>query len=84
MVGSFYLAIGVSLLAAARENDYARIHVASFAYVVFAVLEVICVVRYQAVNWFALPGQLLVVVLVALIVLGVAGIQGYRAARSAG
>lgn len=84
MVGSFYLAFGVSLLAAARENDYARIHVASFAYVAFAVLEVICVVRYLAVNWYEPQGQLLALVLVALIVLGVAGIQGYRAARSAG
>jgi hypothetical protein len=84
MVGSFYLAFGVSLLSAAREDDYVRIHVASFAYVAFAVLEVISVVRYQAVNWLELPGQLLAVVLGALFVLGAAGIQGHRAARSTG
>jgi hypothetical protein len=81
MVESFYLAFGVSLLAAVRENDYARVHVASFAYVAFAVLEVITVLRYPTVNWFELPGQLLGWVLLALVVLGIAGVKGYLAVR---
>lgn len=81
MIGSFYLAFGVSLHAAARENDYARIYVASFAYVAFVVLQVITVMRYQPVNWFELPGQLLAVVLLALTVLGVSGVYGYRYSR---
>jgi hypothetical protein len=82
MIGSFYLAFGVSLLAAARENDYARIHVASFAYLAFVMLQTINVVRYQAVNWFELPGQLLAGVLVALLILGATGVYGYLTSRS--
>ncbi len=82
MVGSFYLAFGVSLISAARENDYVRIHVASFAYVAFAVLQTITVLRYQPVNWVELPGQMLVVVLIMLIVIGAKGVQGYRNSRS--
>jgi len=78
MVGSFYLAFGVSLLAAARENDYARIYVASCAYVVFSVLQALTVVRYQPLSMSGLPGQLLVGVLLALLVLGVAGVAGRR------
>lgn len=83
MVGSFYLAFGVSLLAAARENDYARIHVASFAYVAFTVLQAITIVRYQPVNWLEFPGQLLAAMLLALIALGAAGVHGYQTTRSA-
>jgi len=83
MVGSFYLAFGVSLLAAARENDYARIHVASFAYVAFGVLQTITIVRYQPANWFEFPGQLLAAILLALIALGVAGVHGHQTTRSA-
>ena len=83
MVGSFYLAFGVSLLAAARENNYARIHVASFAYVAFAVLQAITIVRYQPVNWLEFPGQLLAAMMIALIALGAAGVHGYRTTRSA-
>jgi len=83
MIGSFYLAFGVSLLAAARENDYARIHVASFAYLAFAVLQAINIVRYQAVNWLELPGQLLAGVLIALLILGTTGVYGYLVNRPA-
>jgi len=83
MIGSFYLAFGVSLLAAVRENDYARIHVASFAYVAFAVLQAITLVRYQPVNWLEFPGQLLAAMLLALLALGAAGAYGDRATRPA-
>lgn len=82
MVGSFYLAFGVSLFAAAWENDYARIHVASFAYVAFVVLQAITIMRYQAVNWLEYPGLLMAGMLFALLVIGVAGVLGYRGTRS--
>lgn len=77
MVGSFYLALAVSLFVAARENSYTRIHVASFAYVVFAVLQAITMMRYPVVNWLELPGLLLVVVLLALFAIGAAGVRGH-------
>jgi hypothetical protein len=82
MVGSFYLAFAVSLFAAARENDYARIHVASYAYVVFAALQVVTAVRYPAVSWRELPGLLLAGVLLALFAIGVMGVRGYLTSRS--
>jgi hypothetical protein len=76
MVGSFYLAFGVSLFAAARENDYARIRVSSLACVVFAALQFITVVRYPVVDWGALPGQLLAAMLLALLFMGIVGVRG--------
>lgn len=84
MVGSFYLAFGVSLLAAARENDYARIYVASTAYVAFAVLQGITLIRYPAVDGSGLPGLMLAGVLLILLVLGTAGVLGYRTIKPAG
>lgn len=78
MVGSFYLAFGVSLFAAARENDYVRIRVASFAYVVFAVLQLVTALRYPGADWLAFPGLLLGTMLLALFVIGSAGVRGAR------
>ena len=82
MVGSFYLAIGVSLFAAARENDYARIRVASFAYLVFALLELVTVLRYPLVDGWKPSGLLLAAVLLALFLLGLVGISGSFKART--
>lgn len=82
MVGSFYLAFGVSLFAAARENDYARIRVSSLACVVFAALQFITVVRYPVVDWWALPGQLLAAMLLALLAMGIVGVRGDLKARA--
>lgn len=76
MVGSFYLAIGVSLFAAARENDYSRIRVASFTYLVFALLELVTVLRYPLVDGWTRPALLLAAVLLALFLLGLIGIRG--------
>ena len=83
MVGSFYLAFGVSLFAAARENDYARIRVSSLACVVFAALQFITVMRYPVVDWSAHPGQLLVAMLLALLAMGIIGVRGDLKAREA-
>jgi hypothetical protein len=81
MVGSFYLAFGVSLFAAARENDYTRIRIASFAYVVFAILQLATALRYPVVDWRALPGLLLATVLLALFAIGSIGVRGALKAR---
>lgn len=78
MVGSFYLAIGVSLFAAARENDYPRIRVASSAYLVFAALQLVTALRYPVVDWLALPGLMLAAVLLALFAIGSLGVRGGR------
>jgi hypothetical protein len=78
MVGSFYLAIGVSLFAAARENDYARGRIASVAYLVFAALQFVAILRDPVVDWQTLPGMLLAAVLVALFAIGGIGVRGGR------
>lgn len=83
MVGSFYLAFGVSLFAAARENDFARIRVSSLACVVFAALQFITVMRYPVVDWGARPGQLLAGMLLALLAMGIIGVRGDLKAREA-
>lgn len=84
MVGSFYLAIGVSLCAAARENEYARIRVANFAYLVFAVLQFVTALRYPVVDWGTRPGLLLAAVLLALFAIGSIGIRGGLKPRDIG
>jgi hypothetical protein len=77
MVGSFYLAIAVSLFVAARENNFKRIHVASVAYLVFALLQGINAVRYPAIQWQTLSGWLLAGTLLALLIVGALGVRGY-------
>ncbi|MER2516052.1 MAG: hypothetical protein ABTR92_06560 [Candidatus Accumulibacter phosphatis] len=78
MVGSFYLAIGVSLFAAAHENNYARIRVANFAYLVFALLQLLTALRYPVVDWRTVPGLLLAAVIFALLTIGSIGVRASR------
>jgi hypothetical protein len=82
MVGAFYVAFAVSLFAAAKENDYTRILVATAAYVVFAVLQLVNLVRYPVVDWQQPHGWLLAAVLTALFVFGAAGVRSYLALRN--
>jgi len=51
MIGAFYLAFAVSLFAAAKEDDYGRVLVATAAYVVFAVLQFANFIRYPIMDW---------------------------------
>ena len=62
-------------VAAAHENQYARVRVASFAYVVFAVLQFLTALRYPEVDWQA-PQGLLLAVLLALFAIGSIGLRG--------
>lgn len=71
------MAIAVSLVAAAKENDYTRIHVACFAYLVFALLQAVNVARYPDVSWQAPSGWVLAGVLLALFAAGAVGVRGY-------
>ncbi len=63
-------------VAAAHENQYARVRVASFAYVVFAVLQFLTALRYPVVDWQAPQGLLLAVLLLALFAIGSIGLRG--------
>ncbi len=81
MVGSFYMAIGMSLIVGARENDYVRILVASAAYVIGVLLHATNLVRYPVVDWTDPAGVLYVAVLLALFAIGIAGLRGFGASR---
>jgi hypothetical protein len=81
MVGSFYAAIAVSLFVAARENDYTRIHVAAFAYVVGVLLQVVNAWRYPLERWLDFSGVLYALVLAAMFVIGTWGARGYLRAH---
>jgi len=63
-------------VSAAHENHCARIRVASFAYVVFAVLQLPTGLRYPVVDWQAPRGLLLAAVLLALFAIGSIGLRG--------
>ena len=81
MTGSWFSAIGLSLLVAARENDYVRIRVVAAAYTAYALLQALTLARWPTVvDWFLPPVWLLVGVLASLFVIGVACLTG--AARS--
>jgi hypothetical protein len=82
MAGSFYLAIAVSLLAAARENNYQRIHVAAFAWMAGTVMQAVnSLVRYPLENWATLAGAQVALVHIGLLVVGALAARGYLAAR---
>lgn len=82
MVGSFYMAFGVSLLIAAHYNDYTRMFVASGAYIVAVVLHGINTVRYPEIDWSTPAGVLFAAVLAALFVVGAVGVRGYVGVRN--
>lgn len=77
MAGSWFAAIGVSLLVAARENDYRRIRVVAAAYAVYPLLQALTLVRWpDALDWTLIPAWLLAGVLAALFAVGVLGLLG--------
>jgi hypothetical protein len=82
MAGSFYMAIAVSLFAAARENDYQRIHVAAFAWMAGTVMQAVnSLLRYPVENWATLAGVQVALVHIGLLGLGALGARGYLATR---
>jgi hypothetical protein len=82
MVGAWLTAIGVSLFIAVRENDFARVYLAGVAYVAYALLQAINLLRYQTlINWSQPNIRLLVIVLLGLLVIGVLLLQRYIAQR---
>lgn len=85
MAGSFYLAIAVSLLAAARENDYQRIHVAAFAWMAGTTMQAVnSLIRYPLENWSTLAGVQVALVHLGLLAVGTIAVRGYLATRRLG
>lgn len=78
MTGAWLAAIGVSLVIGVRENDYHRLYIASAAYISYAVLQAVNLLRYaDTVQWTSPNIWLLVAVLIGLLISGVAIMRGY-------
>lgn len=83
MTGAWLTAIGIAMLAAARENDYARIYVAAATGIVYAGLQFVNLVRYPGTVEWSRPGAwLYVALLLVLAVVSAASLRGYLALRS--
>jgi hypothetical protein len=83
MTGAWLVAIGASLVIGVRENDYHRLYIAASAYISYAVLQAINLLRYpDTVQWASAGIWLLIGILVAVLVCGVAIMQGYLKAVS--
>lgn len=73
-IGAWALALGVAAGHAVWENDWARVQVATMSYMVFALFELIALVRYaEAVAWDGFSTWGYVVFLISVLVVGVYG-----------
>lgn len=82
MTGAWFVAIGVSLVIGVGENDYHRLYIASAAYISYAVLQAINLLRYpETVEWTSPRLWLLVVILIGVLISGVTIMRGYLASR---
>jgi hypothetical protein len=83
MTGSWLMAIGISLVIGVRENDYHRLYIASTAYITYAVLQAINLLRYSdTFQWSSPKIWLLIVVLISLFICGVTIMRGYLTSRT--
>jgi MFS family permease len=78
MIGAWFTAIAVSLLAGTLDNDYPRLYIGAVAYIAFAILQFVNLVRYPtSADWSRPNTWLLIVTLASLLVIGVASLRGY-------
>jgi hypothetical protein len=83
MAGAWFTSIGLTMVLAARENDYARIYIPAATGVVYAGLQLINVARYLGTIQWAQPGAwAYIAILVVLAAVSAVSIQGYFALRS--
>jgi hypothetical protein len=83
MIGAWLAAIGVSLVIGVRENDYHRVYIAAGAYITYAILQAINLLRYpETVQWNSPSIWLLIIILIGLFISGVTIMRGYRLSRA--
>jgi hypothetical protein len=83
MTGAWFIAIGISLVIGAGENDYHRVYIAAAAYITYSVLQTINLLRYpDTVQWSSLGSGLLIVILIGVLISGMAIMRGYLASRA--
>jgi hypothetical protein len=83
MVGAWFTALGVALMTASRENDYARTYLVGVTGIVYAGLQLVNLARYPATVQWTQPGAwVYLAILMGLVVVSVANLRGYIALRS--
>ena len=76
-VAAWLIALGIGAGQAVYENDFARLRVAMISYTVFALLELLVLLRYWTnIDWAAIQSWLYVGFLASVLVVGV---RGWRA-----
>jgi hypothetical protein len=82
MAGAWFTAIGLAIVTAARENDYARIYVAAATGIIYAGLQLVNIARYpDTIQWARPSAWGYIAILVVLAVVSAASLQGYFALR---
>jgi len=82
MAGAWFAAIGLTMLLAARENDYARIYVPAATGIVYAGLQLVNVARFRdTIQWAQPSAWVYIAILVVLAVVSAMSLQGYFALR---
>jgi hypothetical protein len=70
-VGAWLVGIGIIVAHVNFENDWRRVHITMISYTLFAVLELLALVRYlMLVDWSALPAMVYLVFLLSVLVVG--------------
>lgn len=69
-----YIRLGIGAGQAVYENDFARLRVAMISYTVFALLELLVLLRYWTnIDWATIQSWLYVGFLASVLVVGVSG-----------
>lgn len=73
-VAAWLIGLGIGAGQAVYENDFGRLRVAMISYTVFALLELLVLLRYwTSVDWTGIQSWLYVVFLASVLVVGVSG-----------
>jgi hypothetical protein len=73
-VAAWLIGLGIGAGQAVYENDFARLRVAMISYTVFALLELLVLLRYwTSIDWTGIQSWLYVVFLASVLVVGVSG-----------
>jgi len=73
-VAAWLIGLGIGAGQAIYENDFARLRVAMISYTVFALLELLVLLRYwTSIDWAAIQSWLYVAFLASVLVVGVSG-----------
>jgi len=82
MAGAWFTSIGLTMMLAARENDYARIYIPAATGIFYAGLQLVNVARFPGTIQWAQPSAWgYIAILLALLILSAISLQGHFALR---